>query len=84
MPLEVMMNLTLNQEVEFRENMKAIKLCILVIPSIDYEVPWGYFDGAIQGHPPMCGVRVVLFIKQNHYIHIRYAPGIGNNNKANS
>jgi len=81
MPPEVTMNLTINQEVEFRENMKVINPCILVIPSIYYEVPCRYFDNTIQGHPPMCGFRVVLFIKQNHYIHIRYALGIRNNNK---
>jgi hypothetical protein len=38
--------------------------------------------GAIQGHPPSIGVGVVLFLNQNHYINIRYAPGGGSNNKA--
>jgi ribonuclease HI len=42
---------------------------------------WGYFDGASQGHPPSIGVGVVLFLNQNHYINIRYAPGGGSNNK---
>nr|ADE75964.1 unknown [Picea sitchensis] len=82
MPPEVMANLSLTQAVEFREDLKALKPHIPVILSIDYEVPWGYFDSASKGHPPMCGVGVVLFIKKNYYIHIRYAPGTGSNNMA--
>jgi ribonuclease HI len=82
MPPEVTTNITLNQAVEFREDPKALKTRLPVLPTIDYEVPWGYFDGASQGHPPMCGVGVVLYIKQNHYIHIRYAPGTRSNNRA--
>jgi len=50
-----------------------------VLPSLNYEIPWGYFDGTSQRFPPKCGVDVVLFINQNHYIHIRYAPGGGLN-----
>ena len=29
----------------------------------------------------MCGLGVVLFINNNHYIHISYAPGLGTNNR---
>jgi ribonuclease HI len=29
----------------------------------------------------MCGVGVMLFIKHNHYIFIRYALGSGSNNR---
>lgn len=42
----------------------------------------GFLDGACQGHPPVCGVGVVLHLKQNHYVHIQYAPGAGTNNRA--
>jgi ribonuclease HI len=38
--------------------------------------------GPVKGHLPNCGVGVVLFINQNHYIYIRYAPGGGTNNRA--
>jgi ribonuclease HI len=51
------------------------------MPEMDFGTPWGFFDGASQGHPPMCGVGVVLFFNQSHYIHIRYAPGRGTNNR---
>jgi ribonuclease HI len=49
---------------------------------LDYSIPWGYFDGANQGYPPSIGIGVVLFLNQNHYIYIGYAPGGGSNNKA--
>jgi ribonuclease HI len=42
----------------------------------------GGFDEASKGHPSMCGVGVVLCLNQTHYIHIRYAPGPGTNNRA--
>jgi ribonuclease HI len=41
----------------------------------------GYFDGASQGHPPKCGVGVVLYFNNSHYLFIRYAPGHGSNKK---
>jgi ribonuclease HI len=58
------------------------KQCTPILPTLDYDIPWGYFDGASQGHPPSCRVGVVMFINQNHYIYIRYAPGQGSNNRA--
>lgn len=82
MPPEVTATLTLNKAAEFREDPKAIKPRNPVFTSIDYEIPWGYFDGANQGHHPMCRVGVVLFIKHNHYIFIRYTSGSGSNNRA--
>jgi len=51
-----------------------------MLQEIDFGIPWGYFDGASQGHPPRCGVGVVLYISHNHYIFIRYALGQGSNN----
>jgi ribonuclease HI len=48
---------------------------------IDYSIPWGYFDGARQGHPPNCGVGFVMYLSHSHYIHIRYTPEGGTNNR---
>jgi ribonuclease HI len=42
----------------------------------------GFIDRACQGHRPVYGVGVVLFLNQKHYLHIIYAPGIGTNNRA--
>jgi hypothetical protein len=63
--------------------MKGKKLCNLFLPTLDYKISWGYFDGANQGNPPKFGVEVVLFINQNHYIHIRYALGEGQTTEHN-
>jgi hypothetical protein len=76
-PLEVTTTLTLNHVVKFGEDPKATKPRNPVFVSIDYEIPWGYLDGASEGHLLMCGVGVVLFINHNHYIFIRYAPSSG-------
>lgn len=65
--------------------MTDFKIKDLRIPNIsvlDFGNPWGFFDGAYQGHPTTCGVGVVLFINYNHYIHVRYAPRRGTNNRA--
>jgi ribonuclease HI len=50
------------------------------MPEIDFKISWGYFDGACQGHPPVCGIGVVLFLNHSHYLYIRYAPRSGTNN----
>jgi hypothetical protein len=73
--------LTLSQASEFKEDPKSIKQRIPILPSLDYEIPWGYFYGVSQGHPPSCGVGVVLYINQSHYIYIIYDPSGGSNNK---
>jgi ribonuclease HI len=65
----------------FKSEMKTKNPRLLVMSHLDFEIPWGFFDGAFQGHPPMCGVGVVLHLKKNHYIHIRYAPSSGTNNR---
>jgi hypothetical protein len=68
-----------------REHMhleKAPKFRNIIEPVIDKEIPWGFFDGASQGHPARCGVGVVLFISANHYYNILYTPRRGSNMKA--
>jgi ribonuclease HI len=79
---EVTTTLSLTQAEEFKTEPRSRKQRFIVPPPIDYTIPWGYFDGASQGHPPACGVRVVLFIIHSHYIHIRYSPGGRTNNRA--
>ena len=31
-----------------------------VIPMLNYDIPWGFFEGVSQGHNPKCGVEVVM------------------------
>jgi hypothetical protein len=78
---EVTVAITLGQAEEFKVDPKVPKPRLLVMPSLDLGILWGFFDGAAQGHPSKCSVGVVLFIIQTHYIHIRYAPRRGTNNK---
>jgi hypothetical protein len=57
---EITVALTITQEAKFKEDPKGYKPFNPILPSLDYEIPWGYFDGASQGHPPSCGVGVVF------------------------
>ena len=50
--------------------------------SIDKSCPWGFFDGATQGDPSLCGAGVVLYLKEGHFFHSRWGLGEGTNNKA--
>jgi ribonuclease HI len=81
-PPEMIAAISISQDEEFKTKLRTSKHCFIVPPPIDYTIPWGFFDWASQGHPPSCGVGVVLFISHSHYIHIGYAPGGGTNNRA--
>jgi hypothetical protein len=66
---------------EFMTDLKIKYPRFHVMPELDFGIPWGFFDGVCQGNPPICGVGEVLYLKQNHYIQVRYAPWKGTNNK---
>jgi len=53
-PLDVTTTITLNRAEELKEDLRQQKTRALPPPSIDYTVPWGYFDGPCQGHPQKC------------------------------
>jgi hypothetical protein len=57
---------------EFECKPKLVNARVPSMPTLDLEIPWGFFDGAIQGHPPRCGVGAVLFLNISHFFHIRY------------
>jgi len=42
---------------------------------INKNLPWVYFDGASQGTPPKGGVRIILYLSQNHSIKFKYGIG---------
>jgi len=44
-------------------------------------VPYGFFDGASQHHPPHLGVGALLHIFDDLFFKIRYAPQRGLNKK---
>jgi hypothetical protein len=80
-PPKVIAGITLSMVEEFKSKMKVKNPIKPALSDIDYEIPWGLFDRAFQGHLLMCGVRVVLHISQKHYVHIWHAPGAGTNNR---
>jgi hypothetical protein len=80
-PLEVTSSLTLRMTEELKEDLRTQKIHCPVPPAIDYTIPWGYFNGACQVHPLNYRVGVVMFLSHSHYIHIRYTPGGGTNNR---
>jgi ribonuclease HI len=43
---------------------------------------WGYFDGAHQGIPGICGVGGLLFLNESHHVSFMYAAGQGANNRS--
>jgi ribonuclease HI len=81
-PPKVTAALTIGQTMEFLNKPKETVPHFSMLQKLDFGIPWGYFDGASQGHPPRCGVGVVLYIIHNHYIFIRYVLGQGSNNRA--
>ena len=83
-PPEVTTSVTLIQTSEFKVDPKEPKQRSPVFPEVHFGTLWGFFDEASQGHPPMCGVEVVIFFNQYHYIHIRYALGRGTTTLLNS
>lgn len=55
---------------------------ILEIPEIDKDEAPGFFNGANQGSPGICGVDGVLFLNVNHSFSFKAAFGEGTNNRA--
>ena len=49
---------------------------------IDKKKPWGFFDGASQGGPPLGGVGGILYLNEDTIFEIKFAPGQGTNKKA--
>jgi hypothetical protein len=57
-------NYKINISKEFKLDPKENKTRLSIMPKFNQKIPWGFFDGTFQGHPPRCGVGVVLFINQ--------------------
>lgn len=49
---------------------------------INKEIPWGYFDGAAQGNPTLCGGGAALYFSDQNYITYKEGLGEGTNNFA--
>jgi ribonuclease HI len=44
-------------------------------------MPWGFFDGASKGHPPIYRAGKLLYLSKSHYYTIIYVMGTRSNNK---
>jgi hypothetical protein len=53
--VEVVGNIVIKSTSKHKVKPKEKKPRVLALPSLDLEVPWDFFDGAIQGHPHVCG-----------------------------
>jgi ribonuclease HI len=42
---------------------------------INKDIPWAYFDGASQGHPPKGGFGGILYLSTNHSIAFKARIG---------
>ena len=67
---------------EFKLDPKTKKPRILVMPQLDFDMSWGYFDGANLGHSPRMGINVILYLNVHHYFFMHYIARRGSNMKA--
>jgi hypothetical protein len=80
-PPEVVAGMVSKISYEFKSEHKIHKQRKPIMPPLTKGVPSSYFDGASQGHPLRCGVRVVLYISESHIFKVRYGAGNGSNAK---
>jgi hypothetical protein len=81
-PLEVTTDVILNLSKEFMIDLKIKDPTLPSMPKLDSGIPWGFFDRACQGNPPVCRARVVIYLKNKIFIQVRYDPGSGTHNKS--
>jgi hypothetical protein len=70
-PPEISAGLIVKLTQEYKMEPKLKNPRAPVMPQLDSNIPWAFFDGASQGDPPVCVVGAVLYMNQNHYFHIR-------------
>ena len=78
-PPAVIAHLIIRQMKEYESCLKDKKHTDLVMPEINFEILWGHFNGASQGHPTMCGAGVVLHVNSRSYFFLKYVAGRGSN-----
>ena len=66
---------------EFIQERKHKKHKNLVMLELDYGTPWGYFDGASQGSPTLCGAGSVFHLDHSHCFHLHFSTREGSNTK---
>jgi hypothetical protein len=71
-PLEVTIGLILKWTHEFKVEPKPAKERLPVMPQLDYDTSWGFFNCTNQGHCSLYGIRAILFLNHSHYFFICY------------
>ena len=75
------MALLVNKVKEHKLNSVLVKRRLITTPNINKDIPWEFFDGSIQGMPPLGGAGEVIFIYVEKKLCIKYAIGQETNNK---
>jgi len=65
---------------ETRDLQKEKNPIILLIPSIDHDKSWGFFEGACQGTSGKCEARISLLIAPSHFSLMKYVVWKWTNN----
>jgi ribonuclease HI len=81
-PAEVVVELICQMMIFYKKEPDKRKRHNPIMPDLIGDTPWGFFDGASQGNPSVCGVDAVLFINANHHFEMHFSPGRGSNMKA--
>ena len=70
-PPAVIAHLIIRQMKEYESCLKDKKHTDLVMLEINFEILWGHFNGASQGHPTMCGAGAVLHVNSRSYFFLK-------------
>ena len=76
------MDLLMNKIQEHKLSSIPVKRRLITTPNINKDIPWEFFDGSIQGMPPLGGAGAIIFIFAEKKLRIKYAIGKATNNKA--
>lgn len=82
MLLKVVSQMTVKLVKEFgvtslQKNSRSVEMA-----SLDLRIPWGFFNGASQGHPSLGKAPIVLYLSPSHYFHLKCIGNTGTNNKS--
>jgi hypothetical protein len=81
-PAKVVVEIIYQMVIFYKKDLKKKKRCFPTMLDLIEGTPWGFFHGASQGYPLICGVDVMLYINPNHHFEVCYTSGRGSNMKA--
>ena len=72
---ELIVNILLQKVMELQKEIKQKPKRVLKPPSLDKNIPWGFFDESSQGEPLLGGAGGVLYMNESTKTKITFAPG---------